>query len=219
VVAGHDLLDVLGQVVPQVEAVRDLDRVWCSGAGAFGVGAGPVPADHLNPGMRPQPLGEGGGLPVGQHIDRPVGVHIDEHCAVDVPSADREVADPEDPYRYRRAVRQPADQPQHRVPADRHSEPGRQPRPGPTGQGQPDLFQHLMQATATAGIRHGQALDLLGEPTHRTALVLTDEHPNPQHEHQLPPAYRQIGQPALVTAVHPRATSATPDTVPDRPSA
>jgi len=65
VVAGHDLLDVLGQVVPQVEAVRDLDRIRCSGAGAFGVGARPVAADHLNPGMRLQPRGEGAGLPVG----------------------------------------------------------------------------------------------------------------------------------------------------------
>jgi hypothetical protein len=65
VVAGHDLLDLFGQVVPQVETVRDLDRVGCSGAGAVGVGAGPVAADHLNPGMRPQPRGEGAGFAVG----------------------------------------------------------------------------------------------------------------------------------------------------------
>jgi hypothetical protein len=51
--------------------------------------------------------------------------------------------------------------------------------PGPAGQGQPDLFQRLTQATTATGMRHGQALDLLGEPAHRTALVLADEHPNP----------------------------------------
>ena len=83
-VAGHDLLDVFGQVVPQVESIRDLDGVGRSGAGAVGIGAGPVAADHLNPGMRLQPRGEGAGLPVGQHVDRPVGVHVDEHRAVEV---------------------------------------------------------------------------------------------------------------------------------------
>jgi hypothetical protein len=127
-----------------------------------------------------------------------------------MPSADREVVDPEDPYHRQRPVRQPADQPQHRVPADRHSEPGRQPRPGATGQGQPNLFQHVTQATAATGVRHGQALDLLGEPPHRTAPVLADEHPNPQHERNLPAAHREIGQTALVTAVHPpTATTAS----------
>jgi hypothetical protein len=33
-VGGDALLDRLGEVLPQVEAVGDLDGAWCAGAGA-----------------------------------------------------------------------------------------------------------------------------------------------------------------------------------------
>ena len=51
-VAGHGLLHVLGEVVPQMPAVRDLHGVRRAAAGALGVGAGAVAAHHLHPGMR-----------------------------------------------------------------------------------------------------------------------------------------------------------------------
>jgi hypothetical protein len=54
-VGGDALLDGLGQVLPQVEAVGDLHRIRRPGPGAVGVGARPVPADHLHPGMSGQP--------------------------------------------------------------------------------------------------------------------------------------------------------------------
>ena len=47
--AGDGLAGVLAQVVPQVPAVRDLDRARRAGPGGLGVGAPPVPADHLAP--------------------------------------------------------------------------------------------------------------------------------------------------------------------------
>jgi hypothetical protein len=55
-------LDGLGEVLPQMEPVRDLDRVRCAGAGAFGIRAGTVPADHPRLRMFGQPCGQRGGV-------------------------------------------------------------------------------------------------------------------------------------------------------------
>jgi hypothetical protein len=93
--AGHQLLDVLGEVVPQVPAVSDLHGQGCPLVGAVGVRAGTVTAHDLGAGMLAQPVGEGVGLPVGQQLQRAVGGHVDQHTAVDVAAAQREVVDPE----------------------------------------------------------------------------------------------------------------------------
>jgi hypothetical protein len=46
VVSGDGLLNVLGQVVPQVPPIGHLDRSRCPTAGSLGIGTGAVPADH-----------------------------------------------------------------------------------------------------------------------------------------------------------------------------
>jgi len=56
-VAGYRIVDVFAKVVPQMPAISDLDRLRRAGLGALGVGAGPVPADHL-PSNRPPPSHE-----------------------------------------------------------------------------------------------------------------------------------------------------------------
>jgi hypothetical protein len=91
-VVGRDgLLHVLGQVVPQVPAVGDLDRVRCCLPGGLGVGASAVPADDLGSRVVPQPGREGGGLPISQQIHRLVGGHVHQDGAVDMSAAQREV--------------------------------------------------------------------------------------------------------------------------------
>ena len=90
-VAGHRLLRVFGEVVPQMPPVCDLRRLRCAGGRALGVGAGPVPAHHPHAGMLAQPPGERVGVPVGEQVHRPVGVHVDQHRAVHLPAAQREV--------------------------------------------------------------------------------------------------------------------------------
>jgi hypothetical protein len=45
--------------------------------GAFGVGAGPVPADHVNAGVIVEPGGQGVGAPAVEHVDDLVGEHVD----------------------------------------------------------------------------------------------------------------------------------------------
>ena len=90
-VAKHRLLDVLGEVVPQVPAVGDLDGSWRAGAGAVGVGAGPVAADHPGAGMLAKPDRERLCLSVFQQVDGPVGGHVYQHGAVDPAAAEREI--------------------------------------------------------------------------------------------------------------------------------
>ena len=65
VVGGDGLAGCLAQVLPQVEAVSDLDRVRGAVPDALGVGSGPVPAHDRHAGMLAQPGGESAGLPAG----------------------------------------------------------------------------------------------------------------------------------------------------------
>jgi len=71
----------------------DLDCLRRAGAGAVGVGAGPVPADDLGAGMCLQPFRQRVGFPVPQQVHGLAGVHVDQHGAVVATAAEREVVD------------------------------------------------------------------------------------------------------------------------------
>jgi hypothetical protein len=51
VVSGDGLLDLFGQVVPQVPPVGDLDRLRRPRTGALGVRASTIPTHHLRAGV------------------------------------------------------------------------------------------------------------------------------------------------------------------------
>lgn len=91
VVAGDGLLDVLGEVVPQMPPIGDLNSLWRTHTGALGIGVSAIPADDLHAGMPPEPSGEGAGFAVGQNVDRPAGLDVDQHSRIPVPSAEREI--------------------------------------------------------------------------------------------------------------------------------
>jgi hypothetical protein len=91
--ASHRLLGVFGQVVPQMPAIGNLDRVGRARLGTLGIVAGPVPADDSRAGMRRQPRLQGGGLPVRQQVDHVPGAHIDQHRPVHLALGQREVVD------------------------------------------------------------------------------------------------------------------------------
>jgi hypothetical protein len=98
----------------------------------LGVGAGAVPADHLNAGMRAQPRLDGVGPAVGQDIEAFAGRRVDEHGGIPVP-AQGEVLHPEHPRHRPRRNRQRHQQPQHRGGRDHHRPQRQQPSPGPAG--------------------------------------------------------------------------------------
>lgn len=60
VVQTHALSHRGSQVLPQVRAVTDLDRLWSSEAGAFSVGTGAISADHLDARVFAEPCGQEG---------------------------------------------------------------------------------------------------------------------------------------------------------------
>jgi hypothetical protein len=96
-VRDHGFLDGFAEVLPEVEAIRDLDRVRCVCSCALGVGPCPIPTDHLDTWVRGQPGGEGLRGAVGQHIDRPVGVHVQQHGGIHRSTQQREIVNAQHP--------------------------------------------------------------------------------------------------------------------------
>jgi len=199
----HGVLEVLGQVVPQVPPVGDLHRTRRADSGALGVSSSPVPADHLHPRMGLEPVGERAGLAVGEHIDRPVGGHIDQHGSVDPAAAQREVIHPQHRHHPDRRLRQRPHETQQAVPPCGHTQPGRQPRTGPPRQRQADRLEHPPQQPDAPRIPFGQLRDLLGERALRTHRVVAEEPTHPQPQLHPLPGDRGVGQRPRIPAVHP----------------
>jgi hypothetical protein len=168
VVAGHRLLHVLGQVVPQVPPVGHLDRRRRAGAGAMGVAAGAVSADHRHTRVLAQPGRERVGFPVWQQVDRMMGVQVDQYGAVAVAAPQREVVHAQHLHLACWRVGQSAYQPQHGVAADPKPQPGGESGTGSAGQRQPQPLEYLPGWSAAPRVPHGQAGHLLGEGHCRT---------------------------------------------------
>ena len=88
---GGGLLRVLAQVVPQVPAVGDLHRARGALAGAVGVGAGPVPADHGDARVSLEPVRQDVPVPARQQVDDLVRFHVHQHGGVVLPLAGGDV--------------------------------------------------------------------------------------------------------------------------------
>ena len=202
-VPGRRLLDVLGQVVVEMPPVGDLDCFRGALARAVGVGAGPVPADHLGSGVLLQPLGEGARLAVAQQVYGLSGLGVDQDGPVVAAAAEREVIDPEHGDRPGLRVGQRHHQPQHAGPARRQAERACQPRPGPAGQGQRDPGQRPRQRRGAPGAPRGKPGDLLGEGDRGAVRVPAEEPAYRQTNDDRLAARRRVRQPPLVRAVHP----------------
>jgi hypothetical protein len=133
-VAKHGLLDVFGEVVPQMPAIGDLDGVGCTLTGAVGVGAGAVPADHLGAWVLAEPAGERGCFSVLQQVDGPVGGHVHQDGAVLAAAAEREVVDTKHRDLVDLGVWECTQQAEQRRAGCRQPQSTRQPRSSPAGQ-------------------------------------------------------------------------------------
>ncbi|GAA0991432.1 hypothetical protein GCM10009555_078770 [Acrocarpospora macrocephala] len=65
-----------------MEAVGDLDRLWCPGAGAVRERPGAVPAGDLDAGMGGQPVRKGLGLAAFEEVERCAGLAVDQQRPV-----------------------------------------------------------------------------------------------------------------------------------------
>ncbi len=186
-----------------MKAIGDLNGVGCSLPGAFGVGAGPVPADDLHSGMLFQPHRERAGEAIVEHVDGPVGVHVDQDRGVRMTTPFREVVDAQHRDLPDLGIRQAADQPDQRRPGDRDAERTGQPSAGAPGQGQPDRLQQAakQQRPALMPSRHGG--HLLGEGLQLTRLVVAEEPAHLKIDGVKPPPIAAVdpgrGHPAPMT--------------------
>nr|WP_248843287.1 hypothetical protein [Streptomyces virginiae] len=80
----HGLLHGLGEVVPQVVAIRDVDGVGGAEAPGLRIGAGAVSADHLDSRVGGEPSAHGLDAAVGQEVDDVTGLDVDQDRRVDV---------------------------------------------------------------------------------------------------------------------------------------
>ena len=119
------------EAVPQVPAVADLHRARQCLADRLAVGARPVPAHDLGPGMVPQPFFRDVGGAALDDVDAAAGLGVDEHGRIDAAAAQREVVDPQDPRHRQRGQRDLEQDTQHYMPGDGNAQCRQQPRGGP----------------------------------------------------------------------------------------
>ncbi|GAA3082332.1 hypothetical protein GCM10020000_80390 [Streptomyces olivoverticillatus] len=111
-------------------SIGDLPRARRSNAGSLGIGASPVPADHLDTRMPGQPGGDGFLLPAGQQIQDGMRFSINQHGPVLPATPGGEVVHSQHPRRAKERVRQRHQHIQQRDPADEDMEHSSEPCAG-----------------------------------------------------------------------------------------
>ncbi len=186
------LLDRRGQVLQQVPAVGNLDRVRRGLLDRPAVGAGTVAADDLGTGVLAKPGGEGFRGPAGQDVNDTAGLDVDQQGAVGAASAEGELVDaqhPRRPFRHFGGFEQ-SEEPGE---AGRDAELAAQPLARAAAELGGDGPQPLLQARAGAQVTLAQSPDLLDErpPPAPEAVAEIPAHPQPYQ--QLPPGQRAFG--------------------------
>ena len=102
-----------------MKAVRDLGGRGCPLARALGIGARPIPRDHLHPWVLPEPLRHGLGGAIREERHGLAALQIDQDRAIRVAFPQGEIIHPEHRGRGQRRDRLPAEQAQQGVPAHR----------------------------------------------------------------------------------------------------
>lgn len=80
-----------------MELIRDLYRLWCSLTGRLCIETTAIPADHLNLGMTPQPLGAGEHITIPEDIMNRSALQIDDDRAIGLRLSPTPVIDSDDP--------------------------------------------------------------------------------------------------------------------------
>jgi hypothetical protein len=193
----------VAQVAQDVPAVRDLAGLRGAGASPVGVRAGPVPGDHLDARVPPQPSGQRARLPIRQQVDHLVAFQVHEHRAVAVAAPQRPVVHPEHPGRRARCRLRPGHQPQQGVRAGRHGEPAGEAGSGLAAGGQGDLPLQVRQPAGPARSHGRDVADALGEGPAGARRVGAAEPTSAEPEDDGATLPRQVVEAAFVPAVDP----------------
>lgn len=98
-----------------MKSVRDLRGGAGTAIRSVGVTAGTVTADHLDPRVGGEPVGQGIGGAFGQQVERAPSLHVDQDRAVIVAPPEREIVDAQGPYPSDLRIGKATDGPQQRV--------------------------------------------------------------------------------------------------------
>ena len=200
-VRGDGPLDRLGEVLPQVGLVGDLDRVRRPGAGAVREGAGAVTADHLDAGTGGQPVRERLGVAALQQVERGAGLAVDQQGAVVCPRLIAKSSTPST----RGTPRPGPGWPSAAVtrPGGRgHAEPRQ--AGNPPGPASATAMSPAPRPAAGSSARSGRSGP---GPARRTSSACSrigaEEPADGQPDHHPAPADRGVSQPPGITAVDP----------------
>jgi len=197
----EDLLERFHQILEQVKPIGDLGGLGRSLARTVGLGFGPVARDDLHPRVRPQPLGQGLCLAVGQQGDRLAALEIDQPRAIRLAFAQGEIVDTQDGGGSARRDRQPAEQAQQRVPAHGDVELLAQPHASSPAQRPGQRRQACRQPCRPPGPGGGHIRQALRADLTGARRVVTEKLPYAELPRDTPSPSGQIRQRTLVAAV------------------
>jgi len=182
------LLNRLPEVLPQMEPVCDQQGIHSAERGAFGTGAGPVPADHLHPGMSRQPCGQWRRLATWQHLDGSMPLTIRDHSGVRVAAPGGEIVDTEDLWRVIERFGHCPNRVQQPHPPRCQTQGIGHSRPGTAGQRERDPVEQGAESISNAGVWAGQPWYLLSECALGTGAVSAYEAPHREQDPYRVPA-------------------------------
>ena len=196
-------LQGVAEMAEQMPTVRDLDRRGRTAPDPIGIRARPIAGDHLDPGVPAQPVGDGAGLAIRQQIDDAVALEIADDGAVTGATPPCPIIDPDHTGRRVCWRRRRARHAQQRAGADRQRQALGQAHAQVAAERHDD---RLLDLAPPAGVSRSRGSDLRQSPGKdplRARIVDAAQSTHAEAQLDLMALPRQIGQPALVTAVGP----------------
>jgi hypothetical protein len=197
------LLKDLREVLEQMKAIGDLSGCRCSLSDPTRIGFRPVAGDHLDPRMRPKPLGQGLRFTIRQQRDGPVALQVNHHRAVGLPFPSRKIVHTEDFRGRKKWERQPADRAQQGMATHGDAEPLAEPPTGRPAQSHADMSEPCGQALRPPCPGGHERCQPLGKDAACAAAIGAEELPHLQVEYDAPRSPGEIRQRADIATVDP----------------
>jgi len=187
-----------------------MDRVRGALPGTVGVDVGAVANNHLYPRVRAQPRRERGGVPIRQQVHHRAALEIHQDGPVAMAFAPRPLVHAQHPGHRAFDVWDSNREPQESVGGNRHGQAVSQPPAGFAAQGQGDVALNVGEALGAAGGWPDDTRQALGEGALWATGLHAQEPAHLEPEDHRPALSRQVGQPALVAAMHARGGHGAP---------
>jgi hypothetical protein len=190
------------EILQQMQAIRDLSRSGSPLAGALGIGAGPIPGDHLPSRMRSEPLRHRLGRAFREQRHGLVALQVYQDRAIGVPFTQGEIVHPQHGGGGESRPREPAQHAQQGIAADHHVPLVAEVHPGLPTQGHAEGGdQALGQPQRAPGPGGDELRQPFGEDAARTAAIGAEKLPHAELEYDTDGGPWEIGESAPVVTV------------------